>query len=270
MPDPLIPNPNGFNRIKACRYGTMVYNINDWGIGQALDRYGEFSEGEAEVFRQIVRPGDVVFDVGANIGAHTVLFASLVGPAGVVIAFEPQRILFQTLCANMAVNSITQARCFNYAVGDTPGEIAVAVPDPTQRNNFGALSLGQGAANAETVPVLRLDSFDVPHCRMLKIDVEGMELNVLKGAEKLIERFRPLLYVENDRPEKSADLIRHIDSLGYAQFWHQPPLFNPDNFFKNPENFYPNFVSHNMICVDRSQAAGLVGLRPVEIPPAGG
>jgi hypothetical protein len=94
-----------FNRLKACRYGTLLYNINDRYIGQALDLYGEYSEGEVVLFRRIVRPGDIVLDVGANLGAHTIFFSTAVGPRGAVLAFEPQRLVFQALCANMALNS---------------------------------------------------------------------------------------------------------------------------------------------------------------------
>ena len=59
-----------FNHLSECRYGYMLYNINDTYMGGSLDRYGEFSEGEGELFRQVVQPGSVVVDVGANIGAN--------------------------------------------------------------------------------------------------------------------------------------------------------------------------------------------------------
>ncbi len=68
-----------FNRQKACRYGQMLYNLNDQYIGRSLDLYGEFSEGEVDLFRQIVKPGQIVVEVGANLGAHTVFLARQVG-----------------------------------------------------------------------------------------------------------------------------------------------------------------------------------------------
>src|SRR4051812_31054692 len=96
---------DGFNDIAMCRNGPMLYNKHDRYIGESLRKYGEFSAGECELFRQIVRPGDVVVEVGANIGCHPVDLSRLVGPQGLIVAFEPQRLVFQTLCANLALNS---------------------------------------------------------------------------------------------------------------------------------------------------------------------
>ena len=84
----------------------MIYNSHDRFIGRSLDLYGEFSEGEAVLFQKILRPGMFVVEVGANLGAHTVVLAQAVAPGGGVLAFEPQRLIFQTLCANLAINSI--------------------------------------------------------------------------------------------------------------------------------------------------------------------
>ena len=69
-------------RLKATRYGLMLYHPKDAYIGRSFDLYGEFSEGEVGLFRQLLQPGAVVLDIGANIGAHTLYFAAAVGPAG--------------------------------------------------------------------------------------------------------------------------------------------------------------------------------------------
>src|SRR5215204_3016879 len=87
-------------RVKQCRHGRMMYNVNDQYIGRSLDLYGEYSEGEVDLFRQVLRPGDLALDVGANIGVHTVPMARLVGERGAVFAFEAQRTAYQTLCGN--------------------------------------------------------------------------------------------------------------------------------------------------------------------------
>jgi FkbM family methyltransferase len=262
-----MESPPPFNRLKACRYGTMLYNVNDMYLGRSLDLYGEFSEGEVELFRQILRPGDVVFDVGANVGAHTVYFAGAVGPKGAVLAFEPQRLIYQTLCANAALNSLPNVYCFNWAVGEEPGSIKVPTLNPWMNINFGGLGLQEQDLGGEPVPLVRLDSLQVSGCRMLKVDVEGMELQALKGATGLIERFSPVLYVENDRKEKSDELVRFIHSLGYDMFWHHPPLFNPDNFLKNPENAFGRIVSFNLLCMRPGTYSGEMPLPRVQVPP---
>lgn len=76
-------------RLRRCRHGPMLYNVNDAYIGAMLDQYGEFSEDENEIFQQLLRPGMTVVEAGANIGAHTVPIAQRVGPRGRVLAFEP-------------------------------------------------------------------------------------------------------------------------------------------------------------------------------------
>jgi FkbM family methyltransferase len=254
-----------FNRWKACKHGTLVYNIHDIYIGRSLELYGEFSEGEIELFQQIVKPGRVVVEVGANIGAHTVFLAQAVGPMGRVLAFEPQRVIFQVLCANLALNSLPNVHAWQAAVGNKPGEIVVPVLDYSQPHNFGGLSL-EGHQLGERVPVMTLDSLNLQQCYLLKIDVEGMEQSVLEGAAQTIARCRPILYVENDRQEKAAALIRYIDGIGYNMYWHTPPLFNPNNFAGNPENVFGRVVSVNMLCCPKSLPQQVVGLPPVEVP----
>jgi hypothetical protein len=81
----------GFNRLKECRYGSMLYNPNDTYVGRSLDLYGEYSEEEVSLFRDLLSEPGSVLDVGANIGVHTVAFAEIVGSAGEVHAFEPLR-----------------------------------------------------------------------------------------------------------------------------------------------------------------------------------
>jgi FkbM family methyltransferase len=253
-----------FNQIADCRYGRMLFNRNDRYIGKSLSLYGEFSEGEVDLFRQVVQPGSVVVEVGANIGTHTLFFARQVGLEGAVIAFEPQRVVFQSLCANMALNSVTNVQCFQQAVGAEQGEISVPVLDASRENNFGGLSLESGRPG-ESTPLVTIDSLKCSRCTLLKVDVEGMERQVLAGAANTIAKCRPILYVENDRPEKAASLVRFIDGLGYAMYWHLPPLFNLDNFRKNPQNVFGDTVSMNMVCIHKSIPQNIDGLRPVEL-----
>ena len=78
-----------------------------------------------------------------------------------------------------------------------------------------------------------------------------MEEKVLKGSEQIIKKFKPFLYVENDRQEKSKELIEYIQSLDYKLYWHLPRLFNENNFLKNKTNIFGNIVSVNMLCIHK-------------------
>ena len=260
-----------FNHLRPCRHGWMLYNVNDLVVGRSLDLYGEYSEGEVEVFRQLVQEGHVVLDVGANLGAHTLFFATTVGRKGAVLAFEPQRLLFQTLCANMALNSLTNVFCHHLAVGAEHGTATVPPLDAYSTQNFGRMSLLESTVGA-SIEKITLDSLNLPRCNFLKIDVEGMELDVLRGARQTIERHKPILYVEDDRPDHSAELSRYIDALGYRIYRHLPPYFNPHNWFQNPENVFDRYISNNLLCIPQSsnvQVEGLPRVMPGKDPTNG-
>lgn len=255
---------SGFNRLTRTPHGLVLYNRHDRYIGRSVEHYGEFSPGERDLFRQAIQPGWHVVEAGANIGTHTLILAQQVGPRGRVLAFEPQRVLFQTLCANVALNSLANVHCRQEALGAAAGTTYIPPLNYNVENNFGGLSLTY--TQGEPVPVVPLDELHLPRCDFFKIDVEGMELEVLRGAVETIRRCRPLLYVENDRPEQSPALIRFLQELGYELYWHLPPLFSPDNAFRNPENIFGRTVSVNMLGVHRSVTQHIQGLKKVEGP----
>ena len=270
MSDPADPNDRLILdqpplRIKRCRHGPMMYLPADLYVGRSFDLYGEFSEGEVALFTQIVKPGMLVVDVGANIGAHTVFFAKAVGPGGRVLAIEPQRILYQILCANLALNVVGNTFVQQAGLGSAPGTIQVPPINYGGNFNFGGVSLG-AFQGGELVPVITLDSLALPSCHLLKVDVEGMEREVLQGAREALTRHRPLLYVENDRAEKSAALIALLFELDYRLYWHLPPLFHADNFAGHAENIFPGTISVNMFGVPRALEMSLEGFREVTSP----
>ena len=266
---PEVITTNGHLRLRRCRHGLMLYNLNDVYIGTMLDLYGEFSEGEVDVFRQVLRPGMTVVEVGANIGAHTVPIARCVGAHGRVLAFEPQRSIFQIMCANLALNGLEQVEAHWAAVGDHQAEIVVPRLDSRAKLNFGGLSIVE-ASSGDVVRLVTLDGYNLPACHFLKIDVEGMELNVLRGASETIRRHAPVIYAENDRKEKSAPLIEYLFQLGYRCYWHRPYYVRTPNFNNNSENKFPSIVSTNMLCFPRTLDAAVNGggeiLSPGESP----
>lgn len=251
--------------LRDCRYGRMLFPRQDLYVGRSLDRYGEFSEGEAALFKRFVQPGQIVLDVGANIGAHTLLFARLVGPHGLVLAFEPQRMLYQALCGNLALNHVTNVVAEQIGLGLRAGTAFVPPLDYGDRLNFGGLSLEQ-AQEGERVPIRPLDVYRLGACAFVKLDVEGMESQVLEGAADTLHRLRPILYVENDRREKSPDVIAFLAAMEYRLWWHLPPLFNPDNFAGVSENLFPGVVSMNLLALPRERAEAVEGMREVRDP----
>jgi len=254
---------DGFNQLANGYGGYYLYNIHDIYVGQAIEKYGEYAALEARFLEQLCGPGDVVIEAGANIGAHTVSLARRVGPAGRVLAFEPQRLVFQNLCANVALNSLTNVECHWAAVGSASGFVLAPELDFHQRNNFGGVSLVD-ARQGRRVPCAVLNDFlELDRLRLVKIDVEGMESHVIQGATQVIAKFKPILYVENDRVDKSEVLMRLIDGLGYRMYWHVSPLYNPQNFYGEEENIYRNISSFNMLCLHRDTPANITGMQEI-------
>jgi hypothetical protein len=102
--------------------------------------------------------------------------------------------------------------------------------------------------------------------RLLKVDVEGMELDVLEGSRELILRTRPILYVENDRPARSEALVASLRALSYDLYWHTPRLFNPANYFGNRENVFGGTLSTNILGVPLESGIRVEGFPRVESP----
>lgn len=249
-PGQVIPL-DGVRCLVKSRHGWFLANRYDRYIGAALIRYGECGEIEQSFVASLLGSGDGAIDVGANIGVHTVGMSRAVGPTGTVVAVEAQPAIFQVLCANLALNGLLNVRPHECGCGAQAGSLLVPIVDygsPTVHNS-GALSLARAGPGMK-VGVVPLDDLagDISSLRLIKVDVEGMEKEVLQGAAGVIERHRPLLYLENDRPENSRDLIEWIVGLGYRLWWHAPRLFNPQNFFGVGENDYPSVMSLNMFC----------------------
>ena len=256
---------SGQIRLRQTRQGPLAYIKSDMYIGRCLELYGEFSPGEGRFFSQILKPGMWALDVGANIGVHSVLFGQKVGPTGRVISFEPQRIINQLLSTNVALNGLFNVQTKQVAVSSAPGKLIVPQVNYFSESNFGALGFGgQKWEVGEEVPVITLDSLNLPACHFIKIDVEGMETEVLKGATETLKKHRPILYVENDRIEKSHELITLLWGAGYRLYWHMTPYFYADNFYGSTENPFPGIASFNMVCVPKEYSLVISGAREVK------
>ncbi len=96
-----------------------------------------------------------------------------------------------------------------------------------------------------------------------------METEVLEGAAATIARFHPVIYVENDRQDKSDRLIKTLDSFGYKMYWHLPYLYQPTNFTGNSENVFDGIASANMVCVHHTNLNyKFESFKRVPVPPA--
>jgi FkbM family methyltransferase len=250
-------------RLQQTRYGVMAYPKRDKFIGRSLDLYGEWAQRSCGQIVELLQPGDVVCDVGANVGAITLMFARHV-PEGAVYAFEPVRAHYQLLVTNVTLNELTNVAPFHAAVGAAGGRIrAPRVPFSLERN-LGAIALEDFAEDGEEVPLIRIDDLKLPACALLKIDVEGMEADVVRGAAATLDRCRPLLFVENERPDRSTALIELLIDLGYDCYWMFGELYNPDNYRGERENVFGEIGGGDMICVHRSRGIAFGGLDRAE------
>ena len=241
-------------KLKCCKHGWMLF----YGqfIGKCFDLYGQYSESEIAMMRTFLREGSTVVDVGANIGDLTVPLSRIVGDSGRVYAIESHPDNFHILCANLALNSIRNTKAINVFVAtsdnaDTSSEAwgEFAYVSPTWNTQF-----------------LALDALDLAACDLIKVDVDGKELDVLQSGEMQIERYRPVLYFENDVREGSPELLSYAkDKLGYDLYWHPAPIFDENNFFGNPVNHWaPRVLLSLMVLgVPSEHKKAISGLRPI-------
>lgn len=226
------------NKLKECRFGPMVFNPKDTHIGRSLDLYGEYCREETLLFDHFLNEGDIVLDIGAHLGAHTVYFAGKVGASGGVLAFEPQRILYQLLCGNVALNGFQNVYAYNMALGKEKDFIKVPQLNYENETNFGLYS-PKDYTHGDDVAQDTIDTWMVlPKCKLIKIDVEGMELDVLQGGAATIKSYQPYLYFENNAHKPDTDLNKFVADMGYKLYWHFPRYYRPDNFFQNKKNVF--------------------------------
>lgn len=241
------------------RHGMMMVYRDDEYIGKQLAWYGEYIEAECRILRRLVPKGGVAVDVGANIGATAIPMAEAAGETGVVVAFEPQRLVHHLLCGNVALAGLRNVYCLHKAAGKEPG--AVMVPDfhLDKPGNYGGLSLLDSKMFAEQkhdmcpVDMIRVDDLRLARCDLIKVDVEGMELDVLEGARRTIEGHMPALCVEDDRPDLVPKLVAWLWDAGYEIFQHFPRIFNPDNFKGVKDNIYGETVAANLVAFHKGR-----------------
>lgn len=211
--------------LTACNHGTMIVNRFDHrmfgpdrgiGVGYQLLETGAFDPVEVELALQLLDmrrryhgDGVVGLDCGANIGVHTIEWATSMTGWGSVIAIEAQERVYYALAGNIAINNCFNAIAMHAAVSSETGIMKMPVPDYTTPSSFGSLELKPSAGNEfigqfidysddKTVPVQKvaIDALGLTRVDLIKIDVEGMEFEALEGARATIERCRPVMLIE--------------------------------------------------------------------------
>jgi len=171
-------------------------------------------EPEYEILCSLLSPGDWTIDVGANIGHYTKRMSDLVTEHGRVIAFEPVSDTFSLLAANAQHYRYQNVTLLNVAASDSSGVVGISIPRfDSGLNNYYEASLTQSNDGLQ-VMTLSIDSLRLPcTIRLVKIDVEGHELSVLKGMSQLLSRDKPILIIEVSSKEVHSLLFK----MGYSR-----------------------------------------------------
>lgn len=189
--------------------------------------YGQYEPFTQKIIKTFVKKGDVVLDIGANIGIHSCTLAHAVGPNGCVYSFEPHPKIFNKLVTNVSLNKFSWVYPEKIALSDSTG-VAQLHGFGDNDGNEGTSSLEERAVGLENVfdvKTMTLDDFvasrKLQKINALKMDVEGHELHVFKGAVETIRTFRPLIIFEDSKKEiiNSGSQIRKLlEKLSYRLY----------------------------------------------------
>jgi FkbM family methyltransferase len=197
----------------------------DSSVGRSIWLRGRYEPQVEAQLRRHLRPGDRFVDVGANVGYFSILASSLVGPAGEVHAFEPNPGLVSLLADSVRANRFTNVRVNALALWSEPSEHVLQL-EPSSAQSFVRADREAKGGAALRVPATTLDDYlaeaGLPSIHVVKIDVEGAELQVLRGARRVMERDRPLLVMElldwglARYGDDIGQVFRLLGALGYA------------------------------------------------------
>lgn len=212
----------------------LLFSTSDW-ITQHILRDGRWEPNLLTVVRAFASGAQkpVILDIGANLGGFAVPAAKMIAPSGgTIVSFEPQRIVYYQLCGNIFLNRLDNVIAHNLAVGELESTLQLPVPDYARLSNVGGFSVDSAmrertgmqkfmSAATETVRCVNLDTFTVPgRVSFIKIDVEGAELQVLRGAGKFLaaQSYPPIFFEAWSEEWFARDkkaLMDHVQGLGY-------------------------------------------------------
>ena len=218
---------------KQCLRGEFLLLPSDM-VCQYMFKYGVWADPEAQLCLDILSkvPGDIV-EAGAHVGTHTVPLAREAAKTGhTLMAVEPQAVLFELLLQNVALNSLNNVRLHNAFLSRAPGRVPAQVAESYLVPwNYGAYSIDRGYSQERPYPgVLRpnqetevttVDQLVADYGlapSLLKLDVEGHELEVLKGAQVTLSTHLPYIFAEV-MPFAAGPFVRALRDMGYTCYW---------------------------------------------------
>jgi FkbM family methyltransferase len=220
------------NKLVNSKFGKIIINQHDKYIGKHIIDKGYWAEEDIEIILNLLKlqlskkDSLVFYDVGANIGTHSLAIAKTFGGSIKIRAFEAQRMIFNMLCGSVALGGYLNIYCHNAAVSDVNGDlIEIRVPDYYQSNNFGGLELisplisdnqDMISNHSDFISTITLDSFN-ENIDFIKMDIEGMEDKALKGAIKSIEISRPICFIEIHKTDFNF-IFNSLKSLNYTGY----------------------------------------------------
>ena len=198
--------------------------------------FGEYEPANTAVFKRLIQPGDIVFDIGANFGWYTTLFAKLTGATGKVYAFEPQPAILEHNRDNLRLNAFEdRVKLSHLALGAQSGSLNLYTFAGLSNAHSSAVSLGRDDAKMSICPMSTLDAFaaeeEIRRIDVLKIDVEGYEADVFKGGARMLGAAdAPLILFEinmdclKSRGMTARNVQDVLRGFGYDFFWEIHPF----------------------------------------------
>jgi FkbM family methyltransferase len=242
--------------------GEVLVSLNDY-VGRAAFFFGDVDPKITWIISRLLRSGDGALDVGANLGVLTLLMAKLVGPTGTVHAFEPNPMLCQRLEQTLSRNQAKNVKLHAVALGASETRMDLRVP----RGNFGAASLVRKIADpaqTHSVTVRKLDDviFQEANSRIafMKLDVEGFELEVLRGAQRLLERLRPaVLFETNEKGDRGqvSPVMKFLKECDYEFLTIPRRLLWMKTSALDLNDLEPN-IAHDVVALPRGDRSAMM------------
>ena len=198
-------------------FGNKLF-LNKKGLALSISHYGTYEQSEAKVMEEKIKGGNIVVDVGANIGLHTLNMARIVGNTGQVFAFEPDPSNFKILGKNVKVNNYKNIILEQKAVGDKHGRATLYQSDDPGRHRIFPQTKAKGQVQVELTSLDKyfIDSNLVDKINFIKIDVEGLEFSVLKGMKNILKNNKKIKMIFEFMPKNIMEAcFTPIELLNY-------------------------------------------------------